>query len=256
MTMKKKIIYIIALAAFALSLASCKPTTPEEQFKGMTSQRIFEGGERALARGHYEEAIKYFEGLEALYPFGAYAQQAQQDIIYAYYKNGDSASALAAADRYVHLYPQSDSVPYVFYMKGLVNFTRGQNWLQQTFKVSPAETDVTYLQQAFVDFNELVQRFPSSKYTPDARRRMLYIRNIMAQRELDTAQFYLRKKVYVGAIDRANYIVQHFQGAPQVVDALVIMVQANRALGLNKPANEALRVLQMNYPNSPQLQKL
>lgn len=255
-TVMKKKIYFIALLLLALSLVGCKPTTTEEHFRGMTSQQIFEGGQKALAKQHYDQAAKYFEGLETLYPFGPYAEQAQLNLVYAYYKNNDAPSALAAADRFIHLYPQSNNVAYVFYLKGLVNFTRGQNWLQQTFNVSPAETDVTYLQQAFVDFNELVQRFPSSQYAPDARKRMIYVRNILAERELDTAQFYMRKNAYVAAIDRANYIVEHFQGSPQVIDALVIMVKANRALGLNKPADDAFGVLQMNYPSSLELRKL
>lgn len=247
---------IIGILLTALCMTSCTPTTPAQRFKGMTSQQIFQGGEKALAKHKYDQASKYFEGLEALYPFGPYAQQGQLDIIYAYYKNGDPASALAAADRYIHLYPQSDNVDYAYYMKGLINFDRGRNWLQKTFKVSVAETDLSYLRQSFVDFNALLQRFPDSKYAPDAERRMVYIRNMLAQNELDTAQFYFRQKAYVAAANRATNIVQHYQGAPQVVDALVVLVKANRALGLNQQADNALQVLKMNYPNAKQLKNL
>ena len=247
-------IIVIALAAFLI--ASCTPTTPAQRFKGSTSQQIFNGGEKALAKGKYDQATKYFEGLEALYPFGPYAQQGQLDIIYAYYKNGDPASALAAADRYIHLYPQSNDVDYAYYMKGLINFDRGRNWLQKTFKVSTAETDLSYLRQSFVDFNALLQRFPDSKYAADAQHRMTYIRNVLAQNELETAQFYFRQKAYVAAANRATNIIQHYQGSPQTVDALVILVRANRALGLDQQANNALQVLKMNYPNAKQLKNL
>lgn len=249
-TMKTKKVILVIISLLTILLAGCKPTTLEQRFKGMTSQTIYAGGEKALAKHQYSEAVKYFEGLEAIYPFGPYAQRGQRDIIYAYYKNNDPVSALAAADRYIHLYPQSANVDYAYYMKGLVNYERGRSWIQNAFKVDPAENDLAYMQQSFVDFNELVGRFPDSKYTPDARKRMIYIRNVLAKSELEAAQFYLRQKAYVAAINRASYIVKHFQGAPEVKSALIIMVKANRALGLKGPADQALKVLQTNYPNA------
>ena len=253
--MKTKIIYILMLSLLVL-VGGCASTKAGDQFKGMTSKQIFNGGEKALAKHHYDTAVKYFEGLEALYPFGPDTQQAQLDIIYAYYKNDDATSALSAADRYIHLYPQSSDVDYAYYMKGLVNFERGQSWIQKKFKVDPAENDLNYMHQAFVDFNELLQHFPESKYAPDAQKHMIYIRNLLAKNEIEAAQFYMRHKAYVAAVNRASFVVQHYQGAPEVVDALAIMVEANRALGLEAPANDALRVLQLNYPNSAQYRTL
>lgn len=252
-----KIIRFLGLISLAvLLLNGCKPTTAEQQFKGMTSQQIYQGAEKALAKGKYDQAIKYFEGLQSVYPFAPEAQQAQLDIIYAYYKNGDYASAISAADRYIHLYPQSDQVPYAYYMKGLVNFDRGRSWMQRKFGVSSSEIDPTYLKQSYIDFNELVERFPDSKYAPDAQKRMTFARNMLAQNEIDVARFYLRQKAYVAAINRASTVVKHYQQSPQVVDALVILVKANRALGLTQQANEALKILQSNYPNSRQLRNL
>lgn len=252
--MKK--IQTISAILLGVLLAGCAPTTLEQQYKGMTSEQIYANGEKAMKKGKYDEAIKSFEGLQSVYPFGEDAQQAELEIIYAYYKNGDSASALGAADRYIHLYPQSSDVDYAYYMKGLVNFERGRSWLQKKFHVSQSQNDLTYLHQSYVDFGELLEHFPSSKYAPDARKKMMFIRNVLAQNDLDVAQFYFRQKAYVAAVDRATDVVQHYQGSPQVIDALVVMVQANRALGLDKQANEALRVLKLNYPNAPQLKKL
>lgn len=252
----KKIISIVACAVFVMSLASCATTTPSQQFKGMTSEQIFQNGEKALAKGDYDKAIKSFEGLQALYPFGPNAEQGQLDLVYAYYKNGDSAEATAAAQRYIHLYPQGANVDYAYYLKGLINYDRGRSWLQRRFHVSRSEIDEKAMQQAFVDFGVLIQQFPNSKYSADAQKRMIYIRNMMAQNQLDAAQFYFRQNAYVAAINRATEVVKHYQGAPQVVDALVVMVQANRALGLEKQANDALQILQSNYPNAPQLKKL
>lgn len=246
----------IILILVSVLLASCAPTTLESQYRGMTSEQIYLKGQQAMLKHRYDKATKYFEGLESLYPFGPYAQQGQMDLIYAYYKNDDAASAEAAADRYIHLYPQAADVDYAYYMKGLVNFERGRSWLQRSFNVDPAENDLTYMNQSFIDFGLLLQHFPNSKYAADAQKRMLYTRNLLADSELEKAQFYFRHKAYVAAINRASFIVQHYQGAPEVIDALVIMVKANRAMGLDKPANDALRVLQLNYPNAPQLRKL
>lgn len=252
----KKIIAVVASVVFIMLAAGCASTTTAQQFKGMTSEQIFQSAEKALAKGDYAQSIKYFEGLQSLYPFGPNSEQGQLDIIYAYYKNGDSAQATAAAQRYIHLYPQSANVDYAYYLKGLVNYQRGRSWIQKRFHVSRSENDEQALNQAFVDFGALVQRFPDSKYSPDAQKRMIYIRNVLAQNQLDAAQYYFRQNAYVAAINRATQVVQHYQGSPQVVDALVIMVKANRALGLNKQANDALQILQSNYPNALKLNKL
>lgn len=244
----KTIIQIIGSILLISLLSACAPTTVEQQYKGMTSAQIYAGGEKALTKGKYDQSSKYFEALETIYPFGPEAQQAQEEIIYSYYKNQDYASGLAAADRYIHLYPQSASIDYVYYLKGLINFERGRSWLQNAFGVGPAENDTTNLRQAFVDFNILVQHFPDSRFAPDAQKRMIYIKNVLAQNELNAAKFYFRHKAYVAAINRASVVVQHYQGSPQVITALTLIVKSNRALGFDKAANNALQVLSMNYP--------
>jgi outer membrane protein assembly factor BamD len=121
--MNKFYLLILLIAAF---ISACTPTTVEQKYKGMTSEQIFNLGEKSLNKKKYDQASKHFEALQTLFPFGPNAEQAQMDIIYTYYKNNDPASAIAAADRYIHLYPQGKDVDYAYYMKGLVNFERGQ----------------------------------------------------------------------------------------------------------------------------------
>jgi outer membrane protein assembly factor BamD len=229
-----------------LLLTSCASSDKEDAFKGMTENQIYVGGQSALAKGHYAKAAQHYEALQAN----------DRNIIYAYYKNGDSASALAAADRYIHLYPQSPYVDYAYYMKGQVNFDRGRTHLQERVGVNPAQRDLKYMNQSFNAFHDLVQQYPRSPYTPDARQRMIYIRNLLAQQQLEIAQFYFERKVYVAAANRASYVVQHFQGAPQVIPALAVMVKSYRALGLTEQADNALQVLQFNYPGAPELHQL
>jgi outer membrane protein assembly factor BamD len=239
-----------------LFLVGCASSSKEDVFKGMTETQIYVGGQQALAKGHYAKASQHYEALQANYPFGEHAEQVDRNIIYAYYKNGDAASALAAADRYIHLYPQSQYVDYAFYMKGLVNFDRGRTHLQEVVGVNPAQRDLKYMNQSFNAFSDLVQQYPRSPYSRDAHQRMIYIRNLLAQQQLEIAEFYFRRQVYVAAANRAGYIVRHYQGAPQVIPALVLMVKSYRALGLTEQANEALRVLQYSYPTAPETSTL
>lgn len=246
---------LFSLICLGLLLAGCKTTESYDAYKGQTAEQIFSRGENNLMHRHYDAAAKDFEALDTLYPFGAYAQQSQLDIIYAYYRADNTDLALAAADRYIRLYPRGPNVEYAYYLKGLINMGY-DGWMERLGRTNPADRDVTSLEQAFSDFNELVQRFPDSAYTPDAKRRMVYLRNLLAQHQLSIAQFYFQRKAYVASANRASYLVQNYQGSPQVIPALAIMVQSYRALGETDMANDALRVLTLNYPNAKELRKL
>jgi outer membrane protein assembly factor BamD len=233
----------------ATMLAACaaKVSGPEA-FKNYTAKQILTSGETALAKHSYKEAIKYFEAIETLYPFDQEAQKGQLDMIYAYYKVDDYASALAAADRYIHLYPVGKYTDYVYYMKGRVNFEKDRNWLQKIYTRHSEELDLVSLQESFTDFETLIKLFPKSFYAKDAEKRMLHIRDLLAKRELQIAKFYFDRNAYIAAANRASYIVQHLEGAPQVADALKVMIKSYRALGADKQADDALRLLNLNFP--------
>ncbi|WP_100622840.1 outer membrane protein assembly factor BamD [Candidatus Coxiella mudrowiae] len=253
----KKLFFILTFLYLCV-LTSCagKDVDPYQAYRGKTSIELFTAGEKALAKKNYSEAVKNFEALDAIYPFGPHAQQAQLDVIYVYYKNGDIASAIVAADRYIRLYPRGRHVDYAYYMRGIVGFDLGLSWVQKLAGVNPASRDISTLQQSYRAFATLVDTFPQSPYVPDALTRMKYIRNLMAQREIMIAQFYLKRHAYVAAANRATYVVQHFQGSPEVIKGLAIMVQAYRALDLPKMADSSYQLLKINYPNSPELRKL
>lgn len=244
--------YIIAgiITLLLMGCASSEPAGPVDAFKGQSEEKIFTDAEKAMNKKHYEDAIKGFEALDILYPFGQYAQQGQLDIIYAYYMNKDMDTAIASATRYIRLYPASSNVDYAYYLKGLANFDKTRSWSDVIYKRDLSSRDLEPLHEAFVSFNELVTQFPNSKYAPDARNRMIYIRNLTAQYELSVAQYYMRHKAYVAAANRADYIVNHLEGTPQVKDALQIMVKAYTALGATDEANKAQNVLDLNFPKS------
>ena len=244
--------------ALILLLAGCggEDKDPYASYRGETATIIFEGGEKDLAKDNYTDAIKQFEALDAIYPFGPYAQQGQLDVIYAYYKSGDDASAIAAADRYIRLYPRGKNADYAYYIRGIIGFSEGLSWLQKMAGVDPASRDVSKMQRSFVAFATLVHQFPHSRYRPDALRRLAYIRNLMARRQVNIADFYYRHRAYIAAANRASIVVQHFQGSSQMPNALGIMVKSYRSLGLKKMAKSMYRVLQVNYPDSSETHDL
>ncbi len=196
---------------------------------------------------NYESAIKKFETLQSRYPYGRYAQQAQMEIAYAYYKHDEPAPAIAALDQFAKMYPNSAHLDYAFYLKGLINFNENINSLfGTTFKQDPSERDPAALRDSFEAFRELVTRFPDSPYTPDARLRMQYLLVTLASHDIHVASYYLRRGAFVAAANRAKIVLIDYPKTPQTRDALQILVQAYAALGLNDLSRDTQRILDLN----------
>jgi outer membrane protein assembly factor BamD len=212
------------------------------------AKRFYSEAKEALEDGDYITAIEYYEKLEARYPLGKYAQQAQLDIIYAYYKYEEPESAIVAADRFLKLYPRHPKIDYVYYLKGLVYFEFNQGSLERFLPLERSQRDPTSLRQAYQVFSELVMRFPKSKYYQDAKQRMIYLRNVLAMHELQVAEFYMKRGAYLAAANRAKTVVESYQRTPAVPDALVILSKSYKIMGLNDLYADTLKVLKLNYP--------
>lgn len=236
-----------------LLLLSACATDTKTYTAGWTADEFYKAAKTALQDEDYGTAIRYYELLEARYPFGAYAQQALLESIYAYHKYGEPESALIAADRFIQQYPRHEDIDYVYYMKGLVNFSMDQGLFDRFLPLDKTQRDQSVAMNAFQDFAELVRRFPNSRYADDAEQRMLYLRNSAAQYELNVAQFYMVRGAYLAAANRAKNVVEGFQRTPAVPDALVIMVKAYKIMQMDDLAASALQVLQLNYPEHPTL---
>jgi len=236
-------------ALFLFMLVGCATEDSLDKYKNMTAQQLLALGEKNLEKHNYNEAAKNFEAIDALYPFDVTAEQGQLDTIYAYYKADEFELANATAMRYIHLYPRGKHTDYAYYMKGLASFDRGKTWLQKVYPTGVEQHDLAPLREAFVDFNDLIKLFPDSIYVRDARDRMIHIRDILAQSEFNIANFYFGHKAYVAAANRASYIVRHFEGSPQVLPSLKIMIKSYQELGAKKQAEDALNVLRINFPN-------
>lgn len=247
----KQHIFFISLMGLFLFLTACASTVdPSEAYRGESPEAIFKKGEEELRSKNYQEAIKRFEALDVQYPFGHDTEIAQLHIIYAYYMTNDYASAEAAADRFIHAHPINRNVDYAFYMRGLANYYQNLGVFERFFAVDLATRDLTQIKKSYSDFSELVNRFPQSRYAPSAHQYMIYLRNTLADYELHIAQYYYDRKAYVASANRASTVVRHFQGAPAVPRALVLMVKSYRQLHLVPNESEAMEVLKYNYPNS------
>ncbi len=244
--MKKLLILFFILYSF-LNLSGCGSEPTHEDW---TADRFYSEAKKALDTGDYTKAIKYYEMLETRYPFGKYAQQAQLDVIYAYYKYDEPESALVAADRFLKLYPRHEKVDYVYYMKGVVNFELTQGLLDRFLPLDRSQRDQGTAVQSFRNFSKLVTRFPKSKYSKDAKLRMIYLRNRLAESELNIARFYMKRGAYLAAANRAKTVIASYQGTKAMPQALIILAKSYKILGLKELSSDALRVLKLNYPNS------
>jgi len=208
--------------------------------------KLYSEAAAELTAGNYARAIEYYEKLEARYPFGRYAMQSQIDVAYAHYKAGEPESALAAADRFVKLYPRHPYVDYAYYLKGIVNYNRNVGFLDRYIPTDPSQRDPGSALDAFQDFAGLVRLFPDSKYAPDAHRRMLFLRDNLAKNEIHVARYYMKRQAYVAAANRCKHVIEHYQRTSAVKDALEILIEAYKNLGEDKLAVDAERVLTLN----------
>lgn len=227
-----------------------------DKTKEWPASKLYSEAKESLDDQNYEQAIDYFEKLEARFPFGRYAQQAQLEIAYAYYKYDEPESAIAAADRFIKENPRHPNVDYAWYLKGLVNYNRGATFLDRWLPQDTSERDLSSMRDAYEDFYHLARYYPDSIYTADAAQRVIHLRNKMARYEIHVADYYLRRGAYIATTNRSQYVVENFQRTPAVSDALILMVRAYRKLEMNELADDALRVLRTNYPLDPSLEAL
>jgi outer membrane protein assembly factor BamD len=248
--MQKKLYKLVTLV-LALSLTACG-LLPEkiDETKNWSASKLYSEARDELDSGNYDKAVQYFEKLESRYPFGTYAQQAQMEIAYTYYRQNEQAQALAAVERFIKLHPNHPNVDYMYYLRGLINFNDRISLFDFIAHQDASERDPKAAHDAFDSFKILAERFPNSVYTPDAIARMKYLVNAMAQYQVHVANYYYRRGAYVAAANRAQVAVNDYQTAPAVEEALYIMVRSYDALNLPQLRDSALRVLKQNYPNS------
>lgn len=247
--MRHSLAVFLLLTLTACGLFGSKPDA-NNPAKTPSVEEMYNDAKKNLNENSYEEAIKQFESLQSHYPYGRYAQQAQIEIAYAYYRQNEPESAISAADRFIKQYPNNPHVDYAYYVKGLANFNADIGLFGLAFGQDPTERDPKAAQDSFSAFKDLVTRFPSSRYAPDSRLRMQYLLDALAKYEIHVAEYYLRRGANIAAVNRAKEVLTQYPNTPAIKDALLILVQGYDALGMKELRDDAQRVLDKNFPQA------
>jgi len=235
---------------FAALVAGCSSTSKVDPTAGWSAEQLYSQAKTDISGGRWEDARKNLSALESRYPFGVYAQQALIDEAYVDWKDEEPEQAQAAIDRFMQQYPNHEGTDYMLYLKGMITFTPPSAILSNLTRQDPSERDPKGLRESYEAFNELIKRYPDSRYTPDARKRVAWLVNTIAENEVHVAEYYYKRGAYVAAANRAQTVVTDFQGAPIVEKALYIMVLSYDKLHMDKLRDDAKRVLDKNFPNS------
>ena len=231
-----------------LTLAGCSSENERDLKSG--ADQLYIRAHKSMDNGNYKNAITYYEALTARFPFSNQAKQAQLDLIYSYYKNGERESAIDAATQFERENPTHPRVDYALYMRGLSTFQGQSNAFYRLLNVDLARRPPYKAQESFSAFSQLVQRFPKSPYAADARQRMVFLRNRLAEHENYVANYYLARGAYLAALNRAKFSVDSYDGAPAVAESLRIMIDSYRALGMDDLAESTRSVLAGSYPKA------
>ncbi len=236
----------------SLFIAACSDSDDpiKEETRGWSVQQLYASASAALAKKSYDRAIKLYSALESTYPYGVYAQQGLLDIAYAYYQNDQPELALPMIDEFIKTYPTNTNMDYALYLKGYINYKNDNGLLSGFTGQDLAERDTKGAEVAFAAFTQLVNNYPNSRFTPDAKDKINRLVNALARGELYKARFYMSINAYLAAIGRSQNVITHYPNTPQVEEALAIQVTAYKKLGQDNLSNSVQKVLLLNFPKS------
>ena len=244
----KKNLYFLRNFLIVLLVVSCSSNEelPDER---LVEKELYDQAQSRLKSASYSTAIISLESLESRFPFGRYAEQAQAELIYAYYMNSQFEASESAAQRFINLHPRHSHTGYAYYMKGLAAFTEDSGLFSRYFQSDLAKREIIMAQRSFDELSDFISRYPDSNYVPHAKQRMIYLRNLLAVHEIYVADFYMKRGAYLAAIGRAKYVVEHLPSTPQTPFALSILVEAYDILDYPKLRDVNLKILNSNFPD-------
>lgn len=252
----RKIVTLFFVLALILSISACKKNKkkPSVEVTRFSAEALYNKSKKFMDIGIWDTAILNYKNLRNQYPFGRYAEQGSIELAYCYYRNYDTELAISTLERFIKNYPAHEHLDYAYYLKGLIYFESERGLMQRVNPDPTIDRNQENAKQAFVALKTFVEKFPKSNYAADAEQRMVFLRNRLAAFEVQVAKYYLRRKAYVGAINRSKYVVESFQKTSHVADALAVMTTAYKELGETRLAESSQLVLQKNYPNHSYLQ--
>jgi outer membrane protein assembly factor BamD len=242
-------VYLLAVVLAATVLVSSGCRKDRDFDDDRNASELYAAAKQSLDNRAWDRAIRTYRILQTRYPFGRYTEQSMLDLSFAYFKAGNSQSALSNLDRFVRTYPTHPNVDYAYYLKGLVNYAQNMGFLERMMPARVRDRDQSTARDAFMDFAELIRRFPDSRYVPDARQRMVFLRNNLAAYEIGVADFYIRREAYIAAVNRARYVLEVYPNTPQTAEALMILHKAYSQIDLPELADSSWEVLELNYPD-------
>jgi outer membrane protein assembly factor BamD len=251
LTSNKSFFFILCLTLVSFMLFGCSGKSKKDIYKGMSADQIYAQGQSNMTKKNYAQAIKDFEALEARYPYGENSLNAQLDLIHAYYKKNDAPLALATANRFIRMNPRHPRVDYAYYLKGLVNYEQNTTLMYRHLPVDRSARDPSPAHASFAAFKDLIELFPNSEFAPEARQRMMQLRNQLANYELYVVDYYMKRGAYLSAANRADYIIKNYDKTEAIPKALTSMIISYRKLGMVQLSDDAEKILISNFPNCP-----
>ncbi len=245
-------IFLISLLSAVLLISGCSKDRDLLEDDRQAAE-LYDSARSSLNARNYGQAIVLYKQLRNRFPFGRYAEQGQLDLAYAYHKAGEPENVSATVDRFIRTYPTHPNVDYAYYLRGLTYYEQNIGFLSQLFPERIATRDQSLSRQSFDGFSELLRRYPQSRYAPDARQRMVFLRNNLAAYEVAVAEYYMRRKAYIAAVSRATYVLETYPGTPPTNDALALMADAYDKLELTQLSEDSRKVLELNDPTHPYL---
>jgi outer membrane protein assembly factor BamD len=241
---------LVILLSIVLT-SGCGRFNKEDDYSDANAQELYDAARKSMSGKRYETAVEILRTLEAKYPYGKFAQQAQIDTIYVYYMSDQPGLALAAADRFIKLNPTHDSVDYAYYLKGLVSYEEDKTMLGRMMGQDDlSDRDASSIQRSLSAFEELIRLFPDSQYGPEARKRAKYLRNALAKNEIAVAKYYYSREAFVAVVNRAKGVIESYSSTPSIEQALALMMFSYTQMGFNDLSDDTRRILQLNFPNS------
>jgi outer membrane protein assembly factor BamD len=249
-----KLILVLLLGALVLQGCGKKDEVREVEVTKLTALEMYLGAKRALDAGVWSTAADKYKALRSHYPFGHYTEQGYLELAYAQYKMYQMEQAVSTVDRFVKNYPAHKNLDYAYYLKGLIFFDSDRGMMQRINPDEAADRNQDNIRNAFTSFKNFIERYPESSYAPDARKRMVYLKNQLAAYEVQVASYYLRRGAPIAAVNRAKFVLESFQDTPSVPNALALMVESYLKLEESDLAEQSKQMLAANYPNHSYLQ--
>jgi outer membrane protein assembly factor BamD len=243
MKYKKKLLSFKLLAIATFSLISCNSDGPEIE---QPEKVYYDLAQKRILNQNYIGAIESLQAIETRYPFGRYTEQAQVELIYAYFMNGENLGAHAAAEKFIRLHPRHPNIDYAYFMKGLSSYTRDTDFLVRVTDTDISNRDISGAKEAFAELSEFLTRFPDSQYVPYAKQRNIYLRNMIARNELSAADYYVSIGAYVAAVRRAKYVIENIPNSSENLRALNILMKSYKALGYLELYEDVVKIINLN----------